>query len=62
MVGKLKIMELRAMAREELGEDFDIRGFHDAILINGPVPLSILEENIKAWVESVKATRSSVAS
>ncbi|MEO0700050.1 MAG: DUF885 domain-containing protein, partial [Pseudomonadota bacterium] len=62
MVGKLKIMELRAMAREELGADFDIRGFHDAILINGPVPLSILEENIKAWVESVKATRSSVAS
>ena len=62
MVGKLKIMELRAMAREELGEDFDIRGFHDAILVNGPVPLSILEENIKAWVEDVKAARSSAAS
>lgn len=62
MVGKLKIMELRAMAREELGEDFDIRGFHDAILVNGPVPLSILEENIKAWVAGVKATGQSAAS
>ncbi|MEM6857157.1 MAG: DUF885 domain-containing protein [Pseudomonadota bacterium] len=62
MVGKLKIMELRAMAREELGEHFDIRGFHDAILVNGPVPLSILEENIKAWVEDVKAARSSPVS
>ncbi|MEO0872668.1 MAG: DUF885 family protein, partial [Pseudomonadota bacterium] len=59
---KLKIMELRAMAREELGADFDIRGFHDAILVNGPVPLSILEENIEAWVEDVKATRPSPAS
>ncbi len=50
MIGKLKIMELRAMAREELGDDFDIRGFHDAILTSGPVPLSIMEENVKKWV------------
>ncbi|MGB3470627.1 MAG: DUF885 domain-containing protein [Erythrobacter sp.] len=54
MIGKLKIMELRANAREELGDDFDIRGFHDAVLVNGPVPLSILEENIAAWVASVQ--------
>ncbi len=50
MIGKLKIMELRARAREELGEDFDIRGFHDAILTSGPVPLSIMEENVMNWV------------
>ncbi len=55
MIGKLKIMELRAMAREELGEDFDIRGFHDAILTSGPVPLSIMEENVQKWVEAERA-------
>ncbi len=52
MIGKLKIMELRARARDELGDDFDIRGFHDAILTSGPVPLSIMEENVMKWVES----------
>lgn len=50
MIGKLKIMELREMAREELGDDFDIRGFHDVVLTSGPVPLSILEENVERWV------------
>ncbi|MHA7820664.1 MAG: DUF885 domain-containing protein [Erythrobacter sp.] len=50
-IGKLKIMELREWARGELGEQFDIRGFHDTVLTSGPVPLSILEENVKAWVE-----------
>ncbi len=55
MIGKLKIMELREMARAELGEDFDIRGFHDAILTSGPVPLSIMEENVMAWVEGVQS-------
>ncbi|MGB3711390.1 MAG: DUF885 domain-containing protein [Erythrobacter sp.] len=55
MIGKLKIMELREMARSELGEDFDIRGFHDAILTSGPVPLDIMEENVEAWVEGVQS-------
>ncbi len=55
MIGKLKIMELRARARDELGDDFDIRGFHDAILVNGPVPLSILEENVDNWVAATRA-------
>ncbi len=54
MIGKLKIMELRANARKELGDKFDIRGFHDAILVSGPVPLDILEENIEAWVAAEK--------
>ncbi|MEE4349007.1 MAG: DUF885 domain-containing protein [Pacificimonas sp.] len=49
-IGKQKIMDLRAEAMETLGDDFDWRGFHDAILATGPVPLSILEENIDAWV------------
>lgn len=46
LIGKLKIMELREKAREALGEDFDIRAFHDEVLKDGPVPLSILEQKI----------------
>ncbi|SMQ68943.1 Uncharacterized conserved protein, DUF885 familyt [Altererythrobacter xiamenensis] len=54
MIGKLKIMELRDRARQELGEDFDIRGFHDAILTSGPVPLDIMEENVEKWIAGAK--------
>ena len=54
MIGKLKIMELRAWAKQELGDKFDIRGFHDELLKDGPVPLNILENKIKAWAERVK--------
>ncbi|MDJ0641562.1 MAG: DUF885 domain-containing protein [Erythrobacter sp.] len=54
MIGKLKIMDLREKARGQLGEKFDIRGFHDTILINGPVPLSILEENIDTWIAETR--------
>jgi len=54
MIGKLKIMELRSRAKTELGENFDIRGFHDTVLATGPVPLSILEENIEVWIAEEK--------
>lgn len=50
MIGKLKIMELREKARAELGTKFDIREFHDTILTSGPVPLSIMEENVGQWI------------
>ncbi|WP_296721866.1 DUF885 family protein [Erythrobacter sp.] len=56
MIGKLKIMELREQARTELGEDFDIRAFHDVILTSGPVPLSILEENVEQWIAEARAS------
>ncbi len=53
-IGKLKIMELRAKAQRELGADFRYPAFHDAVLLSGPVPLSILEENIDAWIAEQK--------
>ena len=55
LIGKLKIMELRSEARAALGEDFDIRDFHDEVLKDGPVPLSILEKKIDAMVDEAAA-------
>jgi uncharacterized protein (DUF885 family) len=50
MIGKLKIMELRNRARNALGDKFNWAAFHDEVLKYGPVPLSILEENIDNWI------------
>jgi uncharacterized protein (DUF885 family) len=50
-IGELKIKELRAYATDTLGEKFDIREFHDQVLGKGAVPLSVLEANIRAWVD-----------
>jgi len=52
--GELKIRELRARSEETLGEKFDLRLFHDAVLENGAVPLSVLEDKINAWIETQK--------
>jgi uncharacterized protein (DUF885 family) len=52
-VGMLKIQELRARAERELGPSFDIRGFHDAVLGGGALPLSVLERRVNAWIASV---------
>lgn len=49
-IGMLKIIELRGKARDALGEKFDIRGYHDVILRNGPLPLSMLEEEVDKWI------------
>ncbi len=50
-MGELKIRELRNRAEEQLGEKFDIRTFHDAVLLQGSVPLQVLEENIELYIE-----------
>ncbi|MEH0154236.1 DUF885 domain-containing protein [Limibacter armeniacum] len=54
-VGMLKILELRKQAKEQLGDAFDIREFHDVVLTNGALPLNILEQLVNEWVASKKA-------
>lgn len=53
-VGMLKILELREKARAELGEQFDIRAYHDVVLGNGAVPLNVLEDLVAEWVAATK--------
>jgi len=55
-MGELKILELRARAEQELGDKFDIRDFHDAILMTGGVPLDMLEQEIDRFIEDAKQT------
>jgi uncharacterized protein (DUF885 family) len=54
-IGMLKIQELRARAQKELGEKFDQREFHDAVLKDGALPLEILEEQVNEYIQRKKA-------
>jgi len=52
-IGELKIQQLRAQAQRRLGSAFDVRSFHDEVLIRGAMPLDVLDQRIQAWVERV---------
>jgi len=56
-LGELKIRELRARAEKALGDRFDLRRFHDAVLGQGAVPLDALEAQVDAWITSEQARR-----
>jgi len=55
-VGMMKILELRQKAMDSLGDQFDIREFHDVVLKNGAVPLDILERIIDEYIRSTLAS------
>jgi uncharacterized protein (DUF885 family) len=53
-IGQLKIRELRTSAEKELGPSFDIREFHDVILLGGALPLAVLEKEVDEWIAGKK--------
>ncbi|MDC5067240.1 DUF885 domain-containing protein [Acinetobacter baumannii] len=53
-MGQLKILELRELAKHELGDRFDIKAFHDMVLNAGTLPLNILDARIKNWIKEQK--------
>jgi len=53
-MGELKIKELRSKATKELGDRFDVRKFHNAVLDDGPLPLDLLENRINVWIAEQK--------
>jgi len=52
-IGMIKIQELRQKAESELGDKFDIKGFHDTILGGGALPLELLERRVNTWIKSI---------
>ncbi|KPL48388.1 hypothetical protein XAXN_13945 [Xanthomonas axonopodis] len=54
-LGQLQILALRAEAEKELGERFDVRAFHDAVLGGGAMPLALLQQRVRQWIAQAKA-------
>jgi uncharacterized protein (DUF885 family) len=60
-IGQQKLLELRGRAQKALAGKFDIRGFHDEVLRDGSMPLSILEAKMERWIAAEKAGAGSAA-
>jgi prolyl oligopeptidase len=56
-IGQLRIQTLRSEAEKALGERFDVRAFHDKLLGMGPLPLAVLEVEMRAWIAEQSARR-----
>jgi len=56
-IGQLKILDVRAKAKRELGEKFSLKEFHNAVLRTGEVPLNVLATAIDEWIASEKTKR-----
>ena len=54
-IGQLEIVKLRQYAKDQLGDRFDIRGFHDEVLVGGALPMDVLSNRVHAWVGQQKA-------
>ena len=54
-IGEIRLREIRARAERELGPSFDVRTFHDALLVEGPLPLALLDQRMDAWIAEQKA-------
>jgi uncharacterized protein (DUF885 family) len=54
MVGRLEIQRLRAAAERELGTGFDLKAFHDLVLTNGPLPMTVLAELVHNWINAAR--------
>ena len=54
----IKILDLREKAKSKLGDDFDIRDFHDVVLKNGAVALPILDELVDGYIAAKRAENS----
>jgi uncharacterized protein (DUF885 family) len=56
-LGQLEILKLRELAKNELGNRYDIRAFHDEILNGGALPLDVLDARVTAWVAEQKSDK-----
>jgi uncharacterized protein (DUF885 family) len=52
-MGELTILELRSEAEQKLGDQFDIRAFHDTVLAQGGLPLDLLRKQVKEYIDRV---------
>lgn len=60
-VGELFISKLRARCEKELGDSFDVRAFHDAVLSSGSIPLPVLEQKIQRYIDAAASAAASAA-
>jgi uncharacterized protein (DUF885 family) len=54
-IGEIRLRAIRGRAEAELGDRFDIRRFHDALLVDGPLPMALLDERMDRWIAEEKA-------
>ncbi|WP_292066585.1 DUF885 domain-containing protein [Brevundimonas sp. UBA7664] len=54
-IGEIRLRAIRTRAQAELGDRFDVRRFHDALLVDGPLPMALLDERMDRWIAEEKA-------
>jgi len=54
-IGEIRLRAIRSRAERELGDRFDVRRFHDALLVDGPLPMALLDERMNRWIAGEKA-------